>query len=222
MLSYVPRHCRHRFFRLYPPHQNRCLLHLLHAHSLLCLHSHSNQLRCPLRSSSLTEALASNLNVSPHLHTSSYTHHAQESTSTYPPSSSQHHTHFTPVSEHTTHSYSHDKTADMPAMRRKLSLSSMTGLPRTGTPLPLHLSATATPGSLSSPISIPELPPSAVEQEHGMPDRGSIMRGRKGARSPRGLPHTERCPDSPRAWYPHFSRAHPSIREATHRPPRHP
>ena len=114
---------------------------------------------------SITEALASDLDVSPHLHSSSHTHHAQASASSHPRSSSQHHTH---TSEHTTHSYSHDKTADaMPAMHKKLSLSSMTGLPRTGTPLPPHLSAAATPASLSSPISISELPPSAVEQEHG-------------------------------------------------------
>ena len=127
MLIYVPRHCCHHFFRLYPLYQNQSLLHLLHAHGLLRLGPqplHVAEMPAS-QFKSITEALASDFDVSPHLHTSSHIHYAQASApaTVFVPASYPLHSHIRAYHN----SYSHDKTADsMPAMHKKLSLSSVT------------------------------------------------------------------------------------------------
>ncbi|KAL4077831.1 TLD-domain-containing protein [Scleroderma citrinum] len=77
----------------------------------------------------------------------------------------QHHTHHTHTSKYT-HTHPYERTADG-LLARKQSLSSLTGFPRTGAPLPPRLSSTATPPSVSSPsasgVSLPL--PIGQEQE---------------------------------------------------------
>jgi len=130
---------------------------------------------------SIAEALASELDISPQSHTSTHTHH------THLRPSSQHHTHHTHTSKHT-YLNPYENPTDVPPVRKKLSVSSLTGLPRTGAPLPPHLSATATPPSLSSPSASEVSLPLAIgqEQEDDKPQghHGGQEKGKEPAHQP--------------------------------------
>ncbi|KAG6333975.1 hypothetical protein ID866_5111 [Astraeus odoratus] len=107
---------------------------------------------------SIADALASELDISKHHPAGSYSHvlHTQTSSCTHTRPSSRHALHAqTATHEHT---YPFDSSST-PAPLRKKSLSSLTGVLRTGTPLPPRLSESASPPSASSPsasaVSLP-------------------------------------------------------------------